>query len=258
MTGVAPPYTRVWKKPGHGILEYPPSYADGVLYLAADSGWVGAYHAQSGELIWSKRFTKVLNQPAYYRGRVYFGSYDRNIYALDAATGKVVWKRNIGAQMESPPTLAAGRLYMGGLDGSVRSLDATTGRVLFYDSFFGLIDLWHAGLTWLGFMAIWHYGERGQWLRLFVVTYLLTAVGFLLWIAILAYLPAGTASLNMMAIPVIALLTSMVAFGERLTFAEGCGIACIGAGLAVVSLHSYYASRRNAQAALVPTPLEGG
>jgi len=57
---------------------------------------------------------------------------------------------------------------------------ATTGRVLFYDSFFGLIDLWHAGLTWLGFMAIWHYGERGQWTRLFVVTYLLTAVGFLL------------------------------------------------------------------------------
>lgn len=57
---------------------------------------------------------------------------------------------------------------------------ATTGRVLFYDSFFGLIDLWHAGLTWLGFMAIWHYGERRQWVRLFVVTYLLTAVGFLL------------------------------------------------------------------------------
>jgi 4-amino-4-deoxy-L-arabinose transferase-like glycosyltransferase len=57
---------------------------------------------------------------------------------------------------------------------------ATSGRVLFYDSFFGLIDLWHAGLTWLGFMAIWHYGGRGQWVKLFVVTYLLTAVGFLL------------------------------------------------------------------------------
>ena len=57
---------------------------------------------------------------------------------------------------------------------------ATSGRILFYDSFFGLIDLWHAGLTWLGFMAIWHYGGRGQWLKLFVVTYLLTAVGFLL------------------------------------------------------------------------------
>ena len=57
---------------------------------------------------------------------------------------------------------------------------ATTGRVLFYDSFLGLIDLWHAGLTWLGFMAIWHYGGRGQWARLFAITYALTAVGFLL------------------------------------------------------------------------------
>src|SRR4029077_16795649 len=43
-TEVTPPYTRVWKKPGHGVLESPPSYGDGVLYLAADSGWVGAYH----------------------------------------------------------------------------------------------------------------------------------------------------------------------------------------------------------------------
>ncbi|RZK62003.1 MAG: hypothetical protein EOO59_03700, partial [Hymenobacter sp.] len=57
---------------------------------------------------------------------------------------------------------------------------ATTGRVLFYDSFLGLIDLWHAGLTWLAFMAVWHLGQRGQWGRLFVLTYALTAVGFLL------------------------------------------------------------------------------
>ena len=57
---------------------------------------------------------------------------------------------------------------------------ATTGRVLFYDSFLGLIDLWHAGLTWLAFMAVWYLGQRGQWVRLFVLTYALTAVGFLL------------------------------------------------------------------------------
>ena len=57
---------------------------------------------------------------------------------------------------------------------------ATTGRVLFYDSFLGLIDMWHAGLTWLAFMAIWYLGQRGQWTRLFVLTYALTALGFLL------------------------------------------------------------------------------
>ncbi|MDJ0365681.1 glycosyltransferase family 39 protein [Hymenobacter sp. H14-R3] len=57
---------------------------------------------------------------------------------------------------------------------------ATTGRVLFYDSFLGLIDLWHAGLTWLAFMAVWYLGQRQQWARLFIITYALTAVGFLL------------------------------------------------------------------------------
>jgi len=57
---------------------------------------------------------------------------------------------------------------------------ATTGRILFYDSFLGLIDLWQAALTWLAFMAVWHLGQRGHWARLFVLTYALTALGFLL------------------------------------------------------------------------------
>ena len=98
----------------------------------------------------------------------------------------------------------------------------------------------------------------GYALILVYVSVLSTAVGFLLWIAILKYLPAGTASLNMMAIPVIALLSSMAVFGERLTAAEWGGIACIGVGLAIVSLHAYRASRARAQAPPVPTPLDGG
>ena len=62
-----------------------------------------------------------------------------------------------------------------------------------------------------------------------------TAVGFLAWIEILRWLPAGTASLNMFAIPVIALLSSMVVFGERLAANEWAGIALIGAGLALIT-----------------------
>ena len=57
-----------------------------------------------------------------------------------------------------------------------------------------------------------------------------TALGFLLWVAVLRFLSAGAASLNMFAIPVIALLSSMAVFGERLTAQEWAGIACLGAG----------------------------
>jgi drug/metabolite transporter (DMT)-like permease len=85
-----------------------------------------------------------------------------------------------------------------------------------------------------------------------------TALGFVLWIAVLRWLPAGTASLNMFAIPVIALLSSMAVFGERLTTNEWIGIGCIGAGLAIISIDAWASSRRGAAAMIEPTPLEGG
>jgi drug/metabolite transporter (DMT)-like permease len=85
-----------------------------------------------------------------------------------------------------------------------------------------------------------------------------TAVGFLLWIAVLRFLTAGTAALNMLAIPVIALLSSMLFFGERLAPGEWVGIVCIGAGLAIISLRAWVASRRGERVAPEPVPLEGG
>ena len=85
-----------------------------------------------------------------------------------------------------------------------------------------------------------------------------TALGFLLWIAVLRWLPAGTASLNMFAIPVIALLSSMAVFGERLTRSEWLGIGCIGAGLVIISADAWIGGRRGASAVTEPTPLDGG
>ena len=74
----------------------------------------------------------------------------------------------------------------------------------------------------------------------------------------LRFLTAGTASLNMLAIPVIALLSSMAVFGERLSESEWIGIGCIGLGLAVISVKAWYASRRGERRAPEPIPLEGG
>jgi drug/metabolite transporter (DMT)-like permease len=84
-----------------------------------------------------------------------------------------------------------------------------------------------------------------------------TAFGFVLWIAILRFLPAGTASLNMFAIPVIALVSSALVFGERLSSAEWTGIALIGAGLVIVTANAL--RTRPETTALVPaSPCEGG
>ena len=82
-----------------------------------------------------------------------------------------------------------------------------------------------------------------------------TAAGFVLWIAILRWLPAGAAALNMLAIPVIALVTSMIVFGERLTGAEWTGIACLGAGLAMIALRARRPARRDSAPEAAAPPL---
>ena len=87
---------------------------------------------------------------------------------------------------------------------------------------------------------------------------LASGLGFVLWVGVLRFLTAGTAALNMLAIPVIALLSSMAIFGERLSTSEWIGIGCIGAGLAVISFRAWLAGRRGERLPPEPIPLEGG
>lgn len=96
-------------------------------------------------------------------------------------------------------------------------------------------------------------------LLLFYTGAISTGGGFVVWIAILRWLDAGAASLNALAIPVIALVSSMLLFGERLTRVEWIGIACLGAGLVMISVSAWRASRgaRRASAAEQPPLIEG-
>jgi len=109
----------------------------------------------------------------------------------------------------------------------------------------------------------WLFGvPQTQWsvtqaILLFIVGVVATAGGFLAWMEILRWLPAGTASLNMFAIPAIALLSSMAVFGERLAANEWAGIALIGVGLALITALAL-TGRRAALLPAEPTPLEGG
>ena len=93
---------------------------------------------------------------------------------------------------------------------------------------------------------------------LFYVGAVSTAFGFLLWIAVLRFLPAGTASLNMFAIPVIALGSSALVYDERLSSIEWIGIALIAAGLVIVTIVALKGGRRDETPLGGNAPLEGG
>jgi 4-amino-4-deoxy-L-arabinose transferase-like glycosyltransferase len=56
----------------------------------------------------------------------------------------------------------------------------TCGRVLFWDSMLGLIDMCFSWLMFLLFMVIYQQGAKKRYLLLFLLSYLLTALGFLM------------------------------------------------------------------------------
>jgi eukaryotic-like serine/threonine-protein kinase len=80
----------------------------------------------------------VHTSPALYRGNAYIGSWDRNLYALDASTGVEKWKFATGRDtayhllegIQSSVTTSDGRIYFGSRDGYFYALDAETGKMV--------------------------------------------------------------------------------------------------------------------------------
>lgn len=71
-----------------------------------------------------------------------------------------------------------------------------------------------------------------------------TAFCWWLWITLLDRVPAWEASLSVLGTPVVAIASARLALGEDFSFGEVTGILLIGAGLALLSLIGWAASRR--------------
>jgi outer membrane protein assembly factor BamB len=70
----------------------------------------------------------VYSSPAVTGGVVYFGSADGNLYAVDAATGKLDWKFDAHGRVNSSPAVVDGAVYVVSLDGNLYAVDAATGK----------------------------------------------------------------------------------------------------------------------------------
>jgi outer membrane protein assembly factor BamB len=72
----------------------------------------------------------VVSSPSVSDGIAYFGSQDKNVYAVDAWTGALIWKFNTSARIASSPAVVNGKVYVGPDDGYVYCLDAYNGSLI--------------------------------------------------------------------------------------------------------------------------------
>ena len=97
----------------------------------AHTGFVGAVGVTlRGELRW--RFetqAPIRSSPAVVDGRVYLGTGDRRVVALDAGSGELLWERGVSGPVDSSPAMAGGLVFVGLRDGRVLALNEDNGKL---------------------------------------------------------------------------------------------------------------------------------
>jgi outer membrane protein assembly factor BamB len=107
--------------------------ADWPMYRGAPSlaGVAPGSLPEQPALLWSfKTEGPVKSSAAIVGGRVYIGSNDRNLYALELATGKKIWAFTNSEAIESSPLVLNGKVFVGSGDANLYALDAATGKEL--------------------------------------------------------------------------------------------------------------------------------
>jgi outer membrane protein assembly factor BamB len=142
-----------WKFETKGWVVSSPAIASGTVYFESYDGNFYAVDAATGQLKWKfvtggerhyigthihylqpaaeampDPWDFYLSSPSVVNGVVYFGSGDKNVYALDANSGVLKWKFQTGDVVHSSPAIANGTLYIGSWDTYLYALDAATGK----------------------------------------------------------------------------------------------------------------------------------
>jgi outer membrane protein assembly factor BamB len=72
---------------------------------------------------------RIIGSPVASQGVIFVGSWDYNVYAVEAATGKQKWKFSTFGPVTSTPAVANGTVYFGSYDGKFYAVDEATGKL---------------------------------------------------------------------------------------------------------------------------------
>ncbi len=130
-----PPLREAWSINTHALIEFPPAVANGVAYIANKYGNARAVRLRDHKVLW-ERITdrrlsgppKFVTAPVYHQGRVFLAFLNGDLVAIDAASGKTAWKRNLHAHLESSPLAVNDTLYFGDDRTNLVAVSATDGK----------------------------------------------------------------------------------------------------------------------------------
>ena len=146
-------------------METAPIVVDGIMYMTTSYNHVYALDAVTGKEFWHYKhkmgaFTTFCCGPnnrgvAIEGGKLFMGTLDAKMVALDAKTGKLLWETEIadpekGYSETMAPTVVEGKVLIGtnggeyGIRGFVKAFDSATGKLLW--TFYTIPEKGHEGV----------------------------------------------------------------------------------------------------------------
>lgn len=107
-----------------------PVVYENMVIVSNNKGALYALDQATGSLVWDFAASGAITAPVVIvNGVVYVGSYDQTVYALNAADGRPLWSQFVGGFVSQPVLVADARVYVQ-LNAEVFALDAATGKRL--------------------------------------------------------------------------------------------------------------------------------
>ena len=113
----------------------PPIAADGKVFVMDADANVSAMDAKSGARLWRQSLAEKTKRDrisfgggiAYDGGHIYVTSGYRFVAAIDAATGKLIWRTKVDSPIHGAPTVTDGKVIAVNVDDELESFDTATG-----------------------------------------------------------------------------------------------------------------------------------
>lgn len=123
--------TTLWTKEDivHDHIVASPLQVEDRVFVGTADNFVHALDAETGELLWSfETGHSVWGQPVYKDGVLFVASLDKSLHALDANSGEELWVNELGGALPGHPVIDDTLLYVGGFDSQVHAIDIETGE----------------------------------------------------------------------------------------------------------------------------------
>jgi outer membrane protein assembly factor BamB len=151
-----------WRKSLGRCAASSPTIGRGVVYQsymhhvpclqdqAGADGVLVAWDADTGRERWRFKSAPIESSPLLHGKRLFVGSWDQNVYAINAENGRKIWSFQADNQVNTSAAYSEGRIFIASDGGTLYALSAKSGKLLWSaqsNSSFGSREFWYATPT---------------------------------------------------------------------------------------------------------------